>query len=672
MKASEDKLNDFLNKPNTRFIIPVYQRNYDWQYEQCYQLFLDLENIISMDIKEHFIGSIVYIKSDLNDEDIKELVIIDGQQRITTIILLLLAIYELLEDDWDKSEIYENYLILKRASENNKLKLKPIKEDNEVLKKLINNKIEKEDEYSNIYRNYSYLKEWLQNSKYKAEKFYKAIKRLSIVYIELNREYDDPQKIFESINSTGLSLSEADLIRNYILMDKKPKEQEELFENYWHKIEKILKNEKDYKVSEFIRDYLTLKRATIANKSNVYFEFKKFVTEINYSSLELLKELLYYAEIYQRLIFDDRETDEDINDLLNEYKILNSTVINPFLLYLFEQYNKKLILKDELINILTLIRNYLFRRLVCEQPTGILNRLFMNLHKRIKNCSYKDIAIVLIEQTVKTQFPKSNDFRYSFISKKDMYKFKYIKYLFQKLEHSYTKEKIDLYNITIEHIMPQKLTNSWSVELGDKFKEVHEQYIDNIGNLTITGYNSELSNKSFVDKKVIFKNSNLSLNKYFELIQNWNKEAIEKRAKELFSIADKVWAYPNDINLQKEKIREKEAYNLDDDVNVTKTSPRYFELFKERVNVSSWRDFLIQVSKKLYEIDDKIFESLLNDKTFKDTRKITKSENDFGVKHIANGIYIYTNLSAEETLLFIKILCEKFDITGDELVYHLS
>ena len=676
MKASEKRLEEFLSERNVTFIIPVYQRNYDWSKEECKQFVEDLEILARRERDSHFLGSIVYTKgSDIEviEKGLKEYIIIDGQQRITTSLILLKAIYDLLDDEWDKEEIFENYFINKFKKEN-KLKLKPIKEDSEAFENLLKN--QETTGNSRIITNYLFFKEYLTNSPIDVKNFYKAFRRLWIVYIELEREKDNPQLIFESINSTGLSLSQADLIRNFILMDKSVNEQKYLFENYWSKIEKLLGNEN---ISNFIRDYLTMKENAIPNKKEVYKEFKRFYKKIDKKSEELLQELLYFAQIYHYFLFFDFPNSK-INDLLKEISIdLNTKVVFPFLLNLFDEFNQKHIDEETLLQSVKLIRDYIFRRLICEYSSNALNKIFESLYKELSKIEnfrenfYENLAFTLLKKRGQGTFPKDDEFRDYFISK-DMYKFKAKKYLLYSLEKFNNKEIVKEDNLTIEHIMPQKIDTKWSLMLGNKYKEVHEKYLHNIGNLTLTAYNSNLSNRSFEAKKEILTKSNISLNRYFQNVSKWDKEEIEKRANFLFNIAKNIWELPS-ID-KKINIQETNIYNLDDFFEVTGRKIKKIEILGESIKVNSWIEAFVKSCENFYMLDREKFISFANDKDFEGKEKRMVSNTTTNIRRpieIKNsGIFIESNLNANTILNYIKLMAEKFDLSGDDIVFYVE
>lgn len=443
MEARQISIEDFLSSNKTRFIIPVYQRNYDWREKNCLQLFDDIKEASKREnIKSHFMGSIVYVSnSETESIDLKEYVIIDGQQRLTTITLFLKALYDVILDENLKEEIYETYLINKRLDEQNKIKLKPIKKDDESFRKLLKNDFDTIDKNSNIYKNYIFFKEKLLEIDNTIELF-KGFKKLFIVHIALNRRDDNPQLIFESINSTGVSLSQSDLIRNFLLMDKEAEEQTKLFENYWFKIEENLSSEN---ISDFVRDYLTMKQNKIPNKSEVYEAFKKFVYENKFDVKELLDELYEYSKIYKTFLNPKNEV---YALKIQNLKFLKVTVVFPFLIVLVDLYNKEKIDEENLLHSLNIIESYIVRRAICNQATNALNKVFAGLYNELLEIDIyeeKDIAkyinAVLVSKKGTAIFPNNDMFKVDFTSR-DMYNIKNKQFFLGVLENNNNKEKL--------------------------------------------------------------------------------------------------------------------------------------------------------------------------------------------------------------------------------------
>ncbi len=676
MEARQISISEFLSTSRTRFIIPVYQRNYDWKEKNCLQLFEDIKNIgLQNERKSHFMGSIVYVSnSDTDSIDLKEYVIIDGQQRLTTSTLFLKALHDVI-DEGTKEEILEDFLINKRLDEKNKLKLKPIKKDDEVFRKLLKNDFDTIDTNSNIYKNYSFLKnQIIKFGDFKS--LYFGFKKLFIVHIALNRRDDNPQLIFESINSTGVSLSQSDLIRNFLLMDKEADEQIELFENYWFKIEENLTSEN---ISNFIRDYLTVKQNKIPNKDDTYEAFKIFVYSQNIQTKELLIELLEYSKLYKTFLFPHNEI---YAQNLKNIKQLKIGVVYPFLLSVIDKFNKQFINDKQLFMTLEIIESYIIRRMVCNKPTNALNKVFASLFSdilEIQNFNYENFskyfATILFSKRGSAIFPNDEEFRADFTSR-DAYNLKNIKFILLRLENRDNNERVDIATLSIEHFMPQTLTNSWKAKLGDKYQIIHDRYLHNIGNLSLSGDNTQLGNKSFEDKKHILKEqSRLKLNQYFIDALSWGDNEINQRADVLFEEAKEMWQYPKELDLKLDfKYIDKEFYTLDDDIDITGKKPLYFELFSEKHSTKSWNDLYVNVVKILVDFDWDIAKSLLIDDDFsgKKQRIISSVESDCRKAYeIRDGYFVETNLSANAIMTYVKLVCEKFGLSGGDFIYTI-
>lgn len=677
MKADNINLLEFISASKRTFKIPVYQRNYDWKKIQCLTLFRDIEKIAKDKNRSiHFLGTMVYIQGE-DTATFREFIVIDGQQRLTSIMLLLKALKDVIDDIDTKEDIYESFLINKRAPEEYRIKLKPMKQDYNIYKEIINGDIDELPE-SAILSNYKYFLELINSSSLTPKEIYMGIQKLEIVYIQLSRENENPQLIFESLNSTGLDLTQADLIRNYLLMGEEYSKQEELYSNYWVKIENLLP---DMIISDFIRDYLTLKTGTIPNKDKVYINFKEYYQGLNNYDVEgLLEELKTYGQYYSWFKYCNC-SDDDINSRLLELQKLKSTVVYPFLLSIFEDcYLYKNISNEELKLALDVVISYVLRRLICDLPTNALNKVFASLAKEITKDKYKDLdlskklSIVLINKKGKVAFPNNVLLKESFINK-DFYHFKQGRFILEKIELNKSKEKVKLEGTTIEHVMPQILTPKWQVDLGKKYKDIHETNINKIGNLTLTGYNSELSNKSFSEKKEFLINSNINLNRDFSSYDIWNEISIEKRGNSLFESAIEIWRYPlieeryisNDIDTGE--------FEIMDDVDVTGRSPYEIQVCGSKYSINSWREFFTCICTVMHEYDSQIFKTLIKHNDFKGRKKriITDdSSNLIKPAEIAEGIYIEKNLSANDALNYSKLVVEKYEGMENEITYKIK
>lgn len=676
MKADNMNLLEFLGSSKRTFNIPVYQRNYDWKRLHCKRLFHDVEKIIKNNKESHFLGTIVYVDGK-RDANFREFIVIDGQQRLTSTMLFLKALHDTVKDTCLKEDIFEDYLINKRAPERLRIKLKPIKSDFDIYNKIINNE-EVSNRENNIYNNYRYLLNLIERSELTPEEILYGIQKLEIVYIQLDSQKENPQLIFESLNSTGLDLTQADLIRNYLLMGESYSKQEYLYKKYWINIEMLLPNTL---ISDFIRDYLTLKTTSISKRDKVYEAFKSyFETLKDYDSEKLLEELLVFSEYYSWFVYCNSSNDE-INDKLEQLQRLKSTTIYPFLLHVFEAcYCYKKIDKKQVVKVIDVIISYVFRRLICEIPTNVLNKIFATLQKDIEKIDNRELElfervfIVLLNKKGKGIFPKDENFKESFINK-DVYRFKQNKYLLEKLEKYNSKETVDVTQLTIEHIMPQTLTPKWQVDLGKKYKDIHEKYLHRIGNLTLSGYNGELSNKSYEEKRSMLVDSNIYLNRELAKYEYWNEKIIEERGIDLFEKAKKIWILP-DVNIKIINPHDmRNEFELMEDNNVTGREPYELNIIGEKIFINSWREFFRVLCLRMYEYDSEIFRGLVKHKDFKGRKKriITDDETSLRKSYKINDIiYLEQHLSANDALNYSKLVVDKYEGMEDEITYKIK
>lgn len=459
---------EFIGASKRTFYIPVYQRNYDWKRIQCITLFKDIENIAKDNQRNsHFLGTIVYVEGD-SSANFRQFIVIDGQQRLTTIMLLLKAVLDSTDDEELKQEIKECYLTNRFSPEPLRIKLKPMKADAMNFQKLIDNQL-KDMEESQVLFNYNLFMDFIAESDLTPEEIYHGIQKLEIVYIQLTKEIENPQLIFESLNSTGLDLTQADLIRNFLLMGQEYSRQEKLYNDYWMKLEKMLP---DAMISDFIRDYLTLKTGIIPNKDSVYNSFKVYYQSlINYDVEGFLEELTTYGEYYSWFKYCNSQ-DEEINARLSQLQRLKSTTVYPFVLNIFEDcYMYQNIDKDMICKTLDVILSYVMRRLLCEMPTNALNKVFATMAKDIER--YADdamcdkVAKVLAGKKGKVIFPNNSMVKEKLLTR-NLYKFPHVKYVLERIERRQGKEIVEFDGLTIEHIMPQTLNAKWKIDLGKK------------------------------------------------------------------------------------------------------------------------------------------------------------------------------------------------------------
>lgn len=685
MKGSELRLIEYMEGSKKRFIIPVYQRNYDWKIENCKQLYDDLIQVIKNNSKTHFFGSIVsvYEPSGRNTE----FLIIDGQQRLTTMSLLFLAMYNLLEekiiiseDESLKDQIYEDFLVNKYQPQEKRMKLKPIKNDQKAFSKLFNSK----DDYikdSNLTINYSYFYERIQKQEITIDELFDAICRLEIINITLNNE-DNPQLIFESLNSTGLDLSEGDKIRNYILMGLPKQKQDEYYEKYWNCIEKCTK----YDVSSFIRDYLSVKQLVIPSQKKVYINFKKYVEDSSLKIIEILEDLLSYAKRYNILLCG-KTSSKELNSCINRLNRLETTVTRPFFLEVLRLYDENQINLNEVAEAFSITESYLFRRTICDLPTNALNKIFLLLNREIMRYDGTDsnyiekLKFALLSKKDRARFPNDDDFSLMF-TEKPIYQMnsKNKIYILERLENFGTLEDKDIYRhydegeYSIEHIMPQHLTPAWIKELGDSYEEIHDTWLHRIANLTLTAYNSKYSNSTFVEKKTMkngFEDSGIRLNTYVSKKDKWTLAELRDRNDYLLKRALDIWAFPSTNYKPQEK--QLDSYTLDDEASFL--SGRQIAKFVYKGTeqpVVSWVEMYTKVLRALYLEDKTIITKIAlstDDELsihFSTNKRIFKKCDEIG-----DNVYVQTNTNTQSKLSVLNRLYKLYGMNPTDLVFYL-
>ncbi|WP_154437136.1 DUF262 and DUF1524 domain-containing protein [Helicobacter pylori] len=517
----------------------------------------------------HFIGSILYVLDRITHSN-NALLIIDGQQRLTTITLLLTALRDHLSDEVKRKEIEDHYLINSNRDGDNKFRLILSESDKDTLLSLIDkNKRKPSEPSSKIVENFKLFEEWVSKNTDELETIFKGLEKLMIVEIALEKEKDDPQLIFESMNSKGMELTQTDLIRNYIVMETEIEKQEGFYNKYWRDMEEDFKQNKKW-FDRFFRHYLTIKTRETPNINKVYAALKDYRQKEGIGIEDLLKDLQKYCGFFCQIVFK-KESDKDLNKALGFLVDLEMDVIYPLLLELYSDYSDGVLSKDDFIPIIALIESYLFRRAVCGIPSNGLNKFFPSFTKHIQKDEYfKSLKVHFGYLTEKQRFPNNDEFKNLFITI-DFYKFNKNKYFFERLENFDRKERVYTHEYTIEHIMPKKLTEEWERDLGENFQAIHDKYLHTIGNLTLTGYNTEYSNKSFKEKQGMekgFKDSPLKLNQSLRDLESFGEEEIKKRANDLADLALKIWTYPNldaetlEKYKPKKDKKEKEVYDL--------------------------------------------------------------------------------------------------------------
>lgn len=603
MKATEARLFDFLKK-SPQFVIPIYQRNYSWTITQCQQLWDDIIRAGQReDIQAHFIGSVVYIEQGLYQVSSQSaLLVIDGQQRLTTATLIIEALCRHLGDseplEGFSARKLRHYYLLNDLEEGERgFKLLLTQTDKESLLALLRQKQWPENHSLRLKENFDFFDEKLSKIPEDLLLVCKGLAKLLIVDVALSRGQDNPQLIFESMNSTGKALSQADLIRNFILMGLEPGHQTKLYEDYWRPMEMAFGQEGyNAQFDGFMRHYLTVKTGNIPRIDDVYEAFKAYAREPqNHADGvdKLLKDIQTYACYYCAMALD-KESDKQLSLGFRDLRELKVDVAYPFLLELYHDYQHDDLSVADFLAAIKLIESYVFRRAVCAIPTNSLNKTFATIKKSINKNNYlESIQAYLQALPSYRRFPNDQEFKRE-IKKRDLYNFRNRCYWLRRLENEGRKERISVDEYTIEHIMPQQrpLSSAWQKDLGPAWKQTHDSYLHTLGNLTLTGYNSEYSNRVFSDKRDMkggFKESPLRLNQGLGSLEHWDEQGIVGRAQMLAQKAVEVWQAPNlpseTLVSYAEKRPDNAAWSLADHPHLSNHSPmrEIFDVFRQQV-----------------------------------------------------------------------------------------
>ena len=682
MKGDAQPLIKFFDGSDKRFIIPLYQRNYDWKEENCEQLFQDLLKMHHSDRKSHFFGSIVSnIQSGTEDR-----FIIDGQQRITTVSLMLIAMVNAYKagdiqatDSKLVDKIFKRYLVDEYQEDERKVKLKPIKKDMDAFDSLL---YKPKDQYikgSNVTRNYEFFYDKITKSGLTMDELFETIKKLEVINIKLDED-DDPQLIFESLNSTGLDLSEADKIRNYLLMSLAPAEQDDLYTRYWNPIEESTK----YDPSSFVRDYLTMKQGKIGRIDKIYFIFKEYAENEKTSRAELLEEMHHYAKIYSQIDNANMGVDK-INRKLNQVRTLDSTVAYPFYMAFFDYAEKNSLSDEEKYRVLDIVESYWARRIICNLPSNALNKVFATLHRDVinnmnkavegTNPTYTDVLIyLLLKKGRSSVFPKDDEVKEDFATRQ-VYKMptNLRMFILERMENRDSKECHDVVKqltektVSIEHIMPQTLSDKWKDALGEEWERIHQQYLHTMANLTLTGYNSQYSNLTFIEKRDMekgFNDSAFRLNNYVKSCNQWTEAEMKQRQHDLLEVFMRLWPMPS-TTFEPAKREIESASIEDDDFEFTGKKIQGYFYHNVHYSVNTWKEMLIQMCIHVLLEKRSTIEWLCANEEhgFSHTPETWRKE-------LAPGLYVWTDNSTYTKINILRGMLNECNIPLSELVFE--
>lgn len=680
MKAGEKGLAELLEGNLKEFVIPVFQRRYDWRKEQCQRLWCDLENVINNGFRSHFFGSIVSV---VNHEPKKiEYLIIDGQQRLTTVSLLFAAVCNLasgkvLSDPKELAPLIHGSYLIDRFKDDDNIRLRLNEQDYITYAKIVVNDIDDKLEPCNIRFNYEYFISQLTANKdvFTIDQLYQAIRSLSIVDIQLKQGEDDPQLIFESLNSTGLALSEADKIRNLVLMNLPYQKQKEFYVKFWHKIENHTAHNR-MSVSDFARDYLTILFRRIPRADQVYAEFKNYFIQTGPDTEAVLSNMLRYSRYYQTILTCDHP-DIQVSKALQALQRLENKITYPYLMDLLDHANNQIITHDALARILRTLENFLFRRTICSIPTNALNKLFTVLEKDIERFTewktqYEDVFYyVLMNKQSSSRYPRDEEFVPA-LQTRDIYNMhpRSKVFLLEELENFDSHHVVDVSELlekgtmSIEHIMPQTLTPSWQKSLEPNAEEKHAKWLHTIGNLTLTAYNSKYSNRPFQEKLTMhngFLESKLALNNFVIQCSNWGEAEIEKRAKILVERAAKRWPSISSSFLPSKPVAE--TITLLDGEVFTFRQIQSFEFKGIEKLAKSWKELYEFILKSLYEQDPGLMSTVVQEPDQFPTLKVILSSSKQALRspmHIGDSIYAETNLDTNRKMQAVRDLLDAY------------
>ena len=651
MKASETNFQPII-EGTKQYVVPLFQRSYSWDKKEWDVLWADLSDLCdNSEPRSHFIGSLVTMPTNSVPEGVAKYMLIDGQQRITTIFILLAVIRDLakkndLRDLAD--EINQTMLVNPFKQGVDHFKLMPTQTDRDAFKKLI---LEGSEGQSQIARCYQFYEHKIHQNNIDIRALTKVITgRLSVVSIVLDHD-DNPHLVFESLNAKGRPLTQADLIRNYFFMRIHVDQQEEIHARYWQPMQVALGDD----LTESIRHYL-MRNGALVKQSDVYFTLKDRVGQID--ALTALQDIALFADYYEKLLHPEKEVNNALQSALKRINRLEVTTAYPFLLNCYHDYCQGRLVTDDYLDILHVIENFIIRRFVCNIPTNELNKIFPQLYAQaiLRDPGHLPKGVRSVLQS--RGYPKEVEFCSRLVESK-LYgagerKTK-TKLILETIETSYGHHELVPFDLlTIEHIMPQTLTDWWQENLGDEWLADHELYLHTLGNLTLTAYNSELSNDPFPEKKQRFTTSHIDLNRYFELIQLWNKDAIETRSRVLAEQALKIWPYFGDD----------QGVPIPSD-EVTGKIPRILTILGQKSTVTSWRDVLTQTMATLAELEPEAFETLAHEYP----RLISSDPNRFRRnRKLNNGYYIEVNLSAKDIHRFCTQSVEAMGLSSHDWV----
>ncbi len=645
MQAAEAKIQQILERQQ-QFLVPHYQRPYSWQEPQWKVLWRDLLELCEEEEPEpHFLGSIVTSPARSIPEGIEKRLLIDGQQRLTTIIVVLAVVRDLARER-GVSKVAERIqdLITNRHDEGqDHYRLLPTQGE-----------VPAESDRENLIRlvdattgptggGIAAAAKWFASKLRRAdapdlETLLRMIThKLTLVSVVLDQR-DNPHRIFESLNGTGRPLSQADLIRNYFFMRIHEKEHERLYRDYWRPMQHRLGEEH---LTDFVRHYLT-RFGAVVRETDVYAALKERIDgDRERKPEDHLRELARFAGHYEVLLRPDRAESSEVRERLERLNRLEVTVAYPFLLAVYDDVVAGTTAESEFCRVLDRVENFLVRRFVCGVPTHGLNKFFAPLYNQAR-ASADFVAAVEKALANPRAYPRDDTFRERLADAR-LYatgeRQRKAKLVLERLAAYGQKEIVPGDQLTIEHVMPQTLSDDWKEHLGATWEDDHEQLLHTLGNLTLTGYNSELGNLPFAEKKQRLVDSNVSLNHWFRDVERWTASEIERRAEALTERALAIWPYFG----PQQPVVDDAIHGADE---VTGTVPRLVRVREQELPVKSWVDVAIATMESIHRIGDDEFAAVVSELPKFVNTDATAFRRSSRLRKLSNGAYIETNLSA--------------------------
>lgn len=647
MNANELKLQQII-EGEKQFVVPLFQRAYSWSDKEWETLWNDIVDLYEQDSpRAHFIGSIVTIPTTSVPEGVAKYLLIDGQQRLTTVFVLMAVLRDQKGELAD--EIHNTLLVNQYKKGDDRLKLLPTQFDRTAFHALIEGKAENGNG-TQIIRAYQYFGRQFKKNDFDIAKFKKIVTNyLSLVSIVLDPD-DNPHLVFESLNAKGRPLTQSDLIRNYFFMRIHVDQQDKEYSHFWQPMQLALGEN----LTEYIRHFL-MRRGVRVNKSDVYLALKDQVGIDN--AIGYLQELARFAGYYEKLLLPEKESDPLIRLGISRLNRIEVTVAYPLLLNVYDDYQANRITASQFADILNVLENFMIRRFVCNVPSNALNKIFPSLYVQVFEKNPDNFVAAMKSILQSKGYPKDREFKER-IQDVKLYgagdrQIK-TKLILESIEESYChKERVSFEKaaITIEHILPQTPTDWWRNHLGDEWEMMHELWLHTLGNLTLTGYNSELSNDDFETKRQKLRESHLEINRYFDGVTAWRVEDIKSRSVQLSELALKIWPYFGD---------DKPTQNQ---IGVTGTKPVGLWILGQKFHVDTWKEVLIRTLDVIADLEPDKFEQIEQ----RYPRFVGKDKNNFRRSNeLSNGVFVEVNLSAESIQKFCYQAIEEIDLTSDD------